>query len=81
MEARPAQEIWETALGELQLQVTKPNYRTWLEKTTGLSYEDNRFVVGVPNTFVAEYLARNQRSLIERPSSGLPTPVSRSISR
>jgi len=74
MEARPAREIWETALGELQLQVTKPNYRTWLEKTTGLSYENNRFVVGVPNTFVAEYLARNQRSLIEKTLIGLTHP-------
>jgi chromosomal replication initiator protein len=74
MEARSAQEIWETALGELQLQVTKPNYRTWLEKTTGLSYETNHFVVGVPNTFVAEYLARNQRSLIEKTLIGLTHP-------
>jgi chromosomal replication initiator protein len=74
MEARSAREIWETALGELQLQVTKPNYRTWLEKTTGLSYENNHFVVGVPNTFVAEYLARNQRSLIEKTLIGLTHP-------
>ncbi|GAI50196.1 unnamed protein product, partial [marine sediment metagenome] len=55
MEARSAQEIWETALGELQIQVNKANYRTWLEKTVGLSYQGNQFVVGVPNTFVAEY--------------------------
>jgi len=74
MEARSAQQIWETALGELQLQVTKPNYRTWLEKTTGLSYDDSRFVVGVPNTFAAEYLARNQRSLIEKTLIGLTHP-------
>jgi chromosomal replication initiator protein len=74
MEARPAQEIWETALGELQLQVTRPNYRTWLEKTTGLSFKDNLFVVGVPNTFVAEYLARNQHSLIEKTLIGLTHP-------
>jgi chromosomal replication initiator protein len=74
MEARSAQQIWETALGELQLQVTRPNYRTWLEKTTGLSYDDSRFMVGVPNTFVAEYLARNQRSLIEKTLIGLTHP-------
>jgi len=74
MEARSAQQIWETALGELQLQVTKPNYRTWLEKTTGLSYDESRFVVGVPNTFAAEYLARNQRSLIEKTLIGLTHP-------
>ena len=71
MEARSAQEIWEAALGELQIQVNKPNYRTWLEKTVGLTYEGNKFVVGVPNTFVAEYLDRNQRSLIEKTLIGL----------
>jgi len=72
--ARSAQEIWEAALGELQIQVTKPNYRTWLEKTVGLSYQDNQFVVGAPNTFVAEYLDQNQRSLIEKTLIGLTHP-------
>lgn len=71
MEAGSAQQIWETALGELQIQVNKPNYRTWLEKTAGLSYQDNQFVVGVPNTFIAEYLDKNQRSLIEKTLIGL----------
>ncbi len=71
MGARSAQEIWEAALGDLQVQVSKPNYRTWLEKTVGLSYQDSQFVVGVPNTFVAEYLENNQRSLIEKTLIGL----------
>jgi len=70
-EPRSAQQIWETALGELQIQVSKPNYRTWLEKTSGLSYQDDDFVIGVPNTFVAEYLDMNQRSLIEKVLTGL----------
>ena len=68
---RSAQEIWEAALGELQLQVNKPNYRTWFQGTKGISYEDGRFAVAVPNTFVAEYLDRNQRSLIEKTLIGL----------
>ena len=68
------QEIWEAALGELQIQVSKSNYRTWLEKTQGLSYKDNLFVLGVPNSFVAEYLEKNQRSLIEKALIGLTSP-------
>jgi len=71
VEDRSAQEIWEAALGELQLQVNKPNYKTWLERTIGLSFQDNQFTVGVPNTFVAEYLDKNQRSLIEKTLIGL----------
>ena len=66
MQDRSAQEIWEATLGELQVQVSRQNYRTWLEKTAGLSCQDNQFVVGVPNTFIAEYLDKKQRSLIEK---------------
>ncbi|MCK4863519.1 MAG: chromosomal replication initiator protein DnaA [Dehalococcoidales bacterium] len=68
---RTPQEIWEAALGELQIQVSKPNYRTWFSKTAGLSYQDNQFIIGVPNTFAAEYLDKNQRSLIEKALIGL----------
>ncbi|HUT96593.1 MAG TPA: chromosomal replication initiator protein DnaA [Dehalococcoidales bacterium] len=74
MGAISAHEIWEAALGELQVQVTRSYYRTWLEKTTGLSYEGDQFVVGVPNAFVAEYLNQNQRSLIEKTLIGLTRP-------
>ncbi|MFH1639499.1 MAG: chromosomal replication initiator protein DnaA [Chloroflexota bacterium] len=66
MELRSAQTIWETALGELQIQVSRPNYRTWLEKTIGLSCQESEFIIGVPNTFVAEYLRKNQYSIIEK---------------
>ncbi len=71
MQIRSAKEVWEAALGELQIQVNKSNYRTWLEKTTGLGYENNHFVVGVPNTFAAEYLDKNQRSMIEKTLIGI----------
>ncbi len=71
MNTESAQRIWAAALGELQIQVSQHNYQTWLEKTLGLSYQEDQFVVGVPNTCVAEYLDRNQRSLIEKTLIGL----------
>jgi chromosomal replication initiator protein len=71
IELRSTQQIWEAALGELQIQVNKPNFRTWLVKTTGLGYEKGQFIIGVPNTFVAEYLDKNQRSLIEKVLTGI----------
>ena len=74
MRASPPKEIWEAALGELQIQVSKPNYRTWLKNTVGLSYQDNQFVVGVPSPFIAEYLDKNQRSLIEKTLISLTQP-------
>ncbi|MGD0780511.1 MAG: chromosomal replication initiator protein DnaA [Dehalococcoidales bacterium] len=72
--SRTPKAIWEIALGDLQVQVSKPNFRTWFSKTIGLSYQDNQFVIGVPNTFAAEYLEKNQRSLIEKSLAGLTAP-------
>ena len=71
IKAKSAREIWDIALGDIQIQVSKPNFRTWFRKTVGLSYADNQFVIGVPNTFAAEYLEKNQLSLIEKSLNGL----------
>jgi chromosomal replication initiator protein len=71
VKTKSAKDIWEIALGDLQVQVSKANYRTWFSKTTGLSYDSKQFVIGVPNTFAAEYLEKNQLSLIEKALGGL----------
>jgi len=71
---RTPPEIWEIALGEIQVQVSKTNYRTWFSKTSGLSFQENRFTIGVPHTFAAEYLEKNQRALIEKVLTGLTSP-------
>jgi chromosomal replication initiator protein len=79
LKTRTAKEIWDIALGDLQIQVSKPNYRTWFSKTIGISYENNQFVIGVPNTFAAEYLEKNQLSLIEKALNGLIAPDTRIV--
>jgi chromosomal replication initiator protein len=63
---RTAHELWEVALGELQLQVNKPNFDTWLKGTEGISNQGDILIVGVPNIFVAEWLANRLYSLISR---------------
>ena len=62
----PAQEIWNKALSKLQIQVSKANYATWLSTSQGLSCQDNTFVVGVPNVFVAEWLSKRLCPLIRK---------------
>jgi len=44
---------WDAALGELQLQVNRSNYDTWLKNTTGLTFEQGEFVIAVASTFAA----------------------------
>jgi chromosomal replication initiator protein len=61
-----AKEIWQSALGKLQIQVSKANYTTWLSDSQGLSCQDSTFVVGVPNVFVAEWLSKRLYPLVRK---------------
>ena len=66
-----ANDLWKQALGILERQVTRQNYQTWLAKTKGLNYTDNNFLIGTPNRFIAEYLDKNLRALLERTIVGI----------
>jgi len=61
-----AQEIWQKALGELQTQVSRANYNTWLRDSYGASYGNGIFVVGTPSAFVAEWLTKRLHSLVRK---------------
>lgn len=69
--SKSAKEVWEAALGVLELQVTKANYQTWLKDSIGLSYKNGQFIVGVPNTFAVEWLEKRLRHLIKKTLSGI----------
>ncbi len=73
-----AQRIWNSALGQLQIRVTRPNYDTWLKDTVGLRMSDGQFVVGTPTEFIKEWLATRMRSLVSQTVAsviGRPTEV------
>ncbi len=55
-------QIWQAALGELQIQMSRADFATWLKDTCLISQEDGVFVVGVPTPFAQEWL-ENRLSL------------------
>ena len=61
-----AHETWQKALGELQTQVSRVNYNTWLRNSHGVSCDNGAFVVGTPSAFVAEWLTKRLRSLVKK---------------
>ena len=71
MPDRSPQALWETALGQLELQVTRPNFETWLRETVGLRIEHQRFVVGAPSDFAVVWLESRLNPLINRTISQL----------
>ncbi|MBC7264541.1 MAG: chromosomal replication initiator protein DnaA [Chloroflexi bacterium] len=61
-----AERIWHAALGELQLQLTKATFDTWLKNTFLYSYEDGTFIIGVPNAYAKDWLTNRLHTTIKR---------------
>lgn len=71
MTNRTPDAIWETALGQLELQVTRPNFETWLRNTVGLELAGGRLIVGVPSDFAIEWLRSRLNGVVTRTVSQL----------
>ena len=58
-------EIWNTALGEIETKVNKPIFKTWFKypKTKGKDFSDNVLIVETENGFVSNYLESRMYSL------------------
>lgn len=66
MTTREPAATWEATLGQLQLQVTRANFDTWLRDTHGVRFDDDAFVVGAPNDFAREWLSMRLKPMIAR---------------
>ncbi|MDA1128413.1 MAG: chromosomal replication initiator protein DnaA [Chloroflexi bacterium] len=61
-----AREVWRAVLGDLQLQLPRPTFETWLKPTNGVSYDDHTFVVETPNFFAVEWLERRMFHALQK---------------
>jgi chromosomal replication initiator protein len=66
-----ADQIWYAALGELQLQMTRPTFDTWLKNTKAISYEDGSLIIGVHNAYAKDWLENRLMSIIKRTLVGI----------
>jgi len=52
------QQLWQAVLGELELTLSKANFTTWFRNTGISSYEEDKVVICVPNTFTQTWLEK-----------------------
>jgi chromosomal replication initiator protein len=50
------EELWQAALSEIELSISKANFITWFKNTAILSNIDSHVVISVPNGFAKEWL-------------------------
>ncbi len=69
---------WQAALGELELQMTRETFNTWLKPTRVVSYENETLTIGVENGYIQDWLTHRLRVTVERTVTsivGQPTGV------
>jgi chromosomal replication initiator protein len=68
-------ELWENALVELELTISKPNFNTWFKDTHIVRMEDGAVFVGVPSQFARDWLSTKFHKDIVRSLRGLSENV------
>jgi chromosomal replication initiator protein len=60
------EDLWQSALGEIELSISKANFITWFKNTCVLSNKDGQVCIGVPNGFAKEWLENKYKPFILR---------------
>ncbi len=61
-----AEQAWQATLGQLQTDMPKAAFETWVREARYLSYEDGSFIVGVTNAYARDWLQSRLSSTVNR---------------
>jgi len=66
-----AQKIWQAAFDQLQRELNRGTFDTWLRGATLLGCEGGTFVIGVPHAYARDWLENRLTSTITRLLTGI----------
>lgn len=66
-----AQQAWQATLGQLQMEMSKASYDTWVRSAELVSYEQDIFTIGVPNAYARDWLESRLSSTVTRQLTGV----------
>ena len=66
-----AEQAWQAAQGQLQLEMPKASFDTWVRGADFFSYEDGTFVIGVKNAYARDWLDNRLSSTVIRILTGM----------
>lgn len=66
-----AQQAWQAARGQLQMEMPKAAFDTWVRNAEFISYEDGSFIIGVPNAYARDWLQSRLSSTVTRLLTGM----------
>ena len=68
-------ELWKAALGEIELQISRANFKTWLQNTFIADKKGGVVTVAVPNSFTKEWLENKYHKFILRSLRNLESEI------
>jgi chromosomal replication initiator protein len=66
-----ATQAWQSALGQLQMEMPKASFDTWVRDTQLASYEDGLFTIAVHNAYARDWLESRLSSTVKRLLMGI----------
>jgi len=60
------EELWQAALGELELSLSKVNFKAWFKNTFISSFQDNKVIISVPSAFTKTWLEQKYHNDIKK---------------
>jgi chromosomal replication initiator protein len=66
-----AQQAWQATLGQLQMEMSKAAYDTWVRSAELVSYEEDVFTIGVQNAYARDWLESRLSSTVNRLLTGI----------
>ncbi len=68
-----AQQAWQATIGQLQMELSKASFDTWVRNTQLISYEDTSgtFALGAGNAFACDWLDSRLKSTVVNKLSGM----------
>lgn len=66
-----AEQAWQAALGQLQMEMPKAAFDTWVRDAEFISYEDGSFIIGVQNAYARDWLQSRLSSTVTRMLTGI----------
>ena len=68
-------ELWKAALGEIELQVSRANFKTWLQNTSIVDKKGGVVTIAVPNSFTKEWLENKYHKFILKSLRNLESEI------
>jgi chromosomal replication initiator protein len=66
-----AEQAWQSVLGQLQMEMPRASFDTWVRGTSPLTYEDGVMAIAVRNAYARDWLENRLLSTVTRLLAGM----------